>query len=136
MVKHLDTIAVAYVGALACSFLGLLTLGTERLEVGCYLRDALVVGAQCSGFHGATAVSFVLNMPLNLFYAPLFGVAGLFEGPFFVESLYTLLLGALLWAPIIFLLWIRLRYRLTRHSTRPDASGAHSLRSSGQGPAG
>jgi len=105
MAKHLKTIAIAYIALLIGSAFALSMLGIERIDTGCYQRDALVWGAVCTGFAGSSVVAFILNMPLNLFYGPLFGVAGLFEKPFYAESLYALGLGAALWAPVVFLLW-------------------------------
>lgn len=105
MIKYLRRMAIAYVAMLVCSAAALSMLGQARLPKGCYSSDALLWGAECSGFTGSSMVAFVLNMPLNLIYAPILGVIGLFERPFHTGTLYALMVGIALWAPIAFLLW-------------------------------
>jgi len=104
-VKYLKYLAIAYIALLIGLFLSLFFLGNERLEVGCYISNALVIGGECTGFHGSAVASFILNMPLALFYGPLFGIYGLFERPFFASSLYALFTGIALWVPIVFLIY-------------------------------
>ena len=48
----------------------------------------------------------MLNLPVVLFYAPLFGVSSLIEGPFVLRPLLVLGFGPLLWTPIIYFLWL------------------------------
>ena len=40
--------------------------------VGCFAYDAMLLGFDCKGFPGAGVLAFLLNVPLWLFYGPLF----------------------------------------------------------------
>lgn len=76
----LKYLTFAYVLLFVASFVALTLLeffqGTAWAEFACHVRTTLIAGAQCKGFDGAEAVEFVLNLPVLLFYAPLFGVSG------------------------------------------------------------
>jgi len=108
--KTLKYLSGTYVLLLAANYVALTLLdilqGTERSEVGCYSRTALISGVYCKGFTGAEALEFLLNLPVVLFYAPLFGVSGLIEGPLVLRPLIVLGLGLLLWSPVIYFFWL------------------------------
>ena len=76
-------------------------LDYNYLDAGCFLSDALVIGVKCQGFSGAGALALILNLPLYLFYLPLFGIAGIFSGH--LISIIDLLVGIMIWLPITFL---------------------------------
>lgn len=111
--RALKYLSVTYVLLLAASYVAMTLLGilqgAESTEVGCYSRTTLISGAHCKGFTGAEALEFILNLPVLLFYAPLFGVSGLIEGPLVLRPLLVLGLGLLLWSPITYFLW-QVRY--------------------------
>jgi hypothetical protein len=109
LMKRLRVFSICYIVVLLCCVIASLSLGWFPLERGCYLKDALVIGAECRGFVGAEIISFVLNMPLLLFLGPLFGIAGLLEGPFILQPLCSLLIGVVLWSPIVFLGWFHVK---------------------------
>ena len=121
-VKIIKYISFIYIAVLLCCVLLLFVLESERLETGCYISNALVAGAKCNGFYGSNIVSFIINMPLNLIYAPIFGIASLFQSPFYMSGLYTLLTGFLLWLPIVFLIIDKLHNKTPNKSFNPDGA--------------
>ena len=105
MIRVLKWLAKVYIVVLAGGAIALATLSHEHLSTGCFASNALVWGAECGGFAGSEIVAFILNLPLNLIYAPLLGLTGLFESGFRIEALQALSLGFAMWAPLVFLLW-------------------------------
>ena len=70
-----------------------------HVEQGCYFTDAMVSYVQCRGFFGHSIVKFILNMPYQLIYLPMFGVLG------FIRAPWLIFLAILAWAPIVYFMW-------------------------------
>jgi hypothetical protein len=90
----------------------------RNLRVACYWTDALVFYVKCQGFAGHDAVQFILNLPFQMLYSPMFGLYGMSDPSAPIESvLYLLGMTALLWAPPLSLLsfWVA-RYIKRRRS--------------------
>jgi len=104
--RWLFWICSAYVGAMALvvsSWFLVPSFAQGRASgAACYWTDALVIYVECES---SIAQGF-LNFPLQLVYAPTFGLIALFDSLAGVP--YGLLLlaeGVLLWAPPIYLAW-------------------------------
>ncbi len=80
-----------------------------HLERGCYLTDAMVPYVECRVFLGHKVVKFLVNLPYQLIYLPLFGVAGFMRAP------WLIVLGILAWAPIGYFTWYLLKQPNKRH---------------------
>jgi len=65
----------------------------NREVIGCNFYDALVVGIECRGFAGQKAAELLLNWPFFFLYGPLFAFV----------SLWSLVIAALIWTPLVFL---------------------------------
>lgn len=99
--KYILISSLVYLSILIACVITILLLEHRRLDTGCYLADAMLVGVECKGFSGAGILSLILNLPFYLIYLPLLGIAGVFGGNFF--TIIYLAIGILLWLPILFL---------------------------------
>jgi hypothetical protein len=70
-----------------------------HLQNGCYWTDALVILVRCEGFWAHQVAAYILNLPLNLVYVPMFGLAGISEAPWLLPY------AALIWTPILYFFW-------------------------------
>lgn len=102
--KLLFSISSAYILLLLIAVVLMVTViprfeDVGHLEQGCYFADAMVSYVQCRGFFGQSIVKFILNMPYQLIYLPMFGVLG------FIRAPWAILLAILAWAPIVYFMW-------------------------------
>ena len=116
MMRIADTVfylSCVYLATLVVASIASLFLPTfdqvGHLNQGCYWTDALVIFVKCQGFGGSEIAAWLFNLPLNLFYVPMFGVVGVLEAPWLLPY------AALIWAPIIYFCWHLVR-ALTRRS--------------------
>ena len=65
----------------------------------------MIVYIDCTGFFGYQVVKFVVNLPFQLVYWPLFGVISFFYMP------WLIVWGAAAWAPVIYFFWYLFRDR-------------------------
>lgn len=82
-------------GALAAVAIGATTEYGNRSGTGCNLYDALLLGIDCRGFLGAGLIEFVVGFALVLAQVSWFAFA----------SPWMLIPAALLWSPILFLIY-------------------------------
>ena len=83
------------VGTLAAVVIGATTEYGNRSGTGCNLYDALLFGVDCRGFLGVGFIEFVVGFALVLAQVLWFAFA----------SPWMLLPTALLWSPILFLIY-------------------------------
>ena len=116
--RVLVRLSVSYVCVIALSIVVFAFLPTfeevGHLEKGCYVTDALVVGAKCRGFIGSGIIEFAINLPLSLIYLPLFGFAGVLTLE--PKALGATALGIALWLPLIYLARYVLRNRHNKNN--------------------
>mgnify|MGYP001596991057 FL=1 len=89
-------------------------------ETACYWTDALVVYIECRGFSGHATIQGALNLPLLMFYYPIFGIIPILSGDpsAMIVGVSTFVLGVSLWLPPIYVLW----YLLARRRKRRELS--------------
>jgi hypothetical protein len=77
---------------------------------GCFRADALLVYVRCEHFPGAEIAAGWLSLPWmqgQLLYGVVTGLGLVVTTPLFY--LYMLIVAALLWAPVVYILWLILR---------------------------
>jgi hypothetical protein len=78
----------------------------------CYWTNALVVYVECRGFSGHATIQGALNLPLLMFYFPIFGVVILSGDPSsMIIGVSMFVLGVSMWLPPVYVLWYLLACR-------------------------
>ena len=88
--------------------------------MACYWTDALVFYVKCEEFAGHSAVQFILNVPLQMLYLPMFGLYGIADPAASMTNVLLMLgLATVYWIPLLYLVAYVVAVRLDRkRSTR------------------
>lgn len=112
--KLLFNLSLTYLLILAICTLVIFFLPTfeevGHLDVGCYLRDAMLPYVDCVGFPGSRLAYYIVNLPLFLIFLPVAGVLTFLRAP------WLILVALLIWSPIVYLVWYGLSLQKVRSS--------------------
>ena len=108
--RFIFLVSATYIVVLVVSLILIVTMiprfeEVGHLEHGCYSTDALITYVECKGFPGHSFVKFIVNMPYQLIYLPVFGVTG------FIHSPWLIVLAAIAWSPFVYFGWYLIKHQ-------------------------